>query len=1552
MKEVYAPVGCSVDQETAPREPASWQGSEEADSPLAHFVFETKPLSCFEGVGNRLADPARGLYIVSSLDWTSDQIIVNMLIDCGASHSLLDERVYASIPEELRPPLQELDVNVTLADGSVQPCSGRTEFPLCIGGKKHTITFLVGKWSDGAILGMTDLHALGLQIDFEKMAVKQNDQWIPTRDTRGLWVSRRVRVDKHTTIPPYSEMILKARVDDKVRGLGKRVGVWEPSVGLLLDHGLTTYSSLHRLADNNIPLVIENHSGEQVVLTPGTIIGDLVDPIEPTFCRAWDRAPETPIARKVGVNIEEGEIASVGGSLPSHVQELFDRSQEHLSPEETTKLRHLLTEYQDVFSKDNFDIGCTNLLTFSIDTGDHKPVKIGPRRMNPEAASAADEIIEELLIHQLIEPSSSPWSSPIVMVRRKDNRYRLCIDFRELNSRTLNCEAWPMPRIDDTLDCLSGAVFYCTTDLTSGYWQVPVDPASRPQTAFVHRSGLYQWRRKPFGVKEGPSRFSRMMAEHFRDMLYSKLLCFLDDVIVFGKNIEETMERYGEFCAKIRAANLKLKPSKCHLFQREVSFLGHRVSSAGVSCEPEKIKAVEEWPVPRTRRQVKSFLGLVNYYRRFIQDCAAITKPLTALTSLKVSFKWSPQCQVAFETLKRRLVSAPVLGYPREDGGQYYLDADACEYGVGAALSQEQGGEEVVIAYTSKTLSGAEVNYCVTRKELYAIVHGVRAFKCYLLSRKFTIRSDHSSLRYLNRFKEPEGQMARWIDFLQPFDYEIVYRPGPKHGNADALSRRPDPCGGKKCYCSTMDQLEFDPPVVMETHECIDTAVQTTTDLCEHMLRCCAIKEAGAVKPSVQCREVQTSQPGPDSRLVVGPGAPVHPSWPSHQITVGSVTLFFRRHTPLSNFYPCPVVAPDGRRFNCSEQWYQAEKARGAGDETAYHTIMAMSDPKAMKDRVKKVQNLELVSWRAETGIPTLREACWHKFSQNEQLGDHLLFRTGEVLAEASPYDSTYGIMLAMTDPRAPDPSQWAGSNEMGRILQDVKQRLLEARYGGACIRAVSIQPLWTLGELQQWQREDRDIAPVLELRTKQEDRPAWEAVSTFSVNSKIIIQEWELLSVTDGILRRIYIHPGTGLEWPQLVLPQNLVKVALQFAHENPASGHQGRKRTIARVQARFWWPRYRTDLRRYVDTCEACQRRKGPGRRAKEPLKSYVVGAVGERVFTDICGPFSEQEGSKAKYVIVAVCAFSKYAVAAAMPDMAATTVAQTLLTHWVAYLGVPLELHSDQGANYCGSVMKELCVLLGISKTQTCPLRPQGDGLAERYNRTLCDMLNTIGYEFPFSWETALPMAVLAYNSSVQSATGETPHAMLYGSEVRLPIALLDPMGDTVQKLKSSNPSEYIERLQRQIASIHHQVRGRLGEAALRQEKGYNNRLKWQKYAVGDVVYYYYPVKGKQPKEAYFKWAGPYVVVEARGPVYRIQKSMRSKSLVVNHDSLKPARLREPLDTAWAHEATAKRREATAEEAEEALVKDDTSIASGPARPRRQTSAPKMYGDWFLG
>ena len=306
----------------------------------------------------------------------------------------------------------------------------------------------------------------------------------------------------------------------------------------------------------------------------------------------------------------------------------------------------------------------------------------------------------------------------------------------------------------------------------------------------------------PFGLCNAPATFERLMNRVMSGLQWETLLVYLDDVIVFGGSIPEEITRLRQVFQRLREAGLKLKPKKCNLFKTSVSYLGHVVSNEGVATEKDKTEAISEWPTPKTVKEVRSFLGLASYYRRFVEGFAQNSKPLHQLTEKGRRFEWNDECQYAFDTLKQRLTSPPLLAYPRptED---YILDTDASNDGIGAVLSQIQDGQERVVAYASKVLSKAERNYCVTRRELLAVVVFLKHFRQYLYGRHVLVRTDHGALRWLINFRNPEGQLARWLEVISTYDVEIKHRAGRIHSNADALSRKPCRQCGRQEGCQS-----------------------------------------------------------------------------------------------------------------------------------------------------------------------------------------------------------------------------------------------------------------------------------------------------------------------------------------------------------------------------------------------------------------------------------------------------------------------------------------------------------------------------------------------------------------------------------------------------------------------------------------------------------------------------------------------------------------------------------------------------------------------------
>ena len=398
-----------------------------------------------------------------------------------------------------------------------------------------------------------------------------------------------------------------------------------------------------------------------------------------------------------------------------------------------------------------------------------------------------NEEVQRMLDNKLIQESSSPWTSPVVLVTKKNGKKRFCVDYRKLNAVTKK-DQYPLPRIDEMLDSLAGATYFSTLDLMSGYWQVMVHPADREKTAFITRYGTYEFNVMPFGLCNAPATFQRLMNHVYQGIAYKYVVVYLDDTNVFSRTFDDHIKHLREVFIRIRKAGLKLNIEKCNFWMKRLPFLGHIIEEKGISPDPDKIVAVQNIQPPSSVTQLRSFLGLAGYYRRFIQNFSSIAQPLNQLLHKDNPYEWSPKCQKAFEELKCRLITAPILIYPNYKK-EFILATDASYIGFGATLSQIANDQkEHPIAYASKSLRKEEVNYGATELECAAIVWAIEHFHKYFGTDHFTLITDHSALKWL-KSSQPKGRLGRWIMKLQPYNFTIIHKPGRIHSNVDALSR-------------------------------------------------------------------------------------------------------------------------------------------------------------------------------------------------------------------------------------------------------------------------------------------------------------------------------------------------------------------------------------------------------------------------------------------------------------------------------------------------------------------------------------------------------------------------------------------------------------------------------------------------------------------------------------------------------------------------------------------------------------------------------------------
>ena len=405
------------------------------------------------------------------------------------------------------------------------------------------------------------------------------------------------------------------------------------------------------------------------------------------------------------------------------------------------------------------------------------PFKDRHARIPPSQFEPLRKLLKNMEEVGAIRKSNSPWSSSIVLVKKKDRNLRFCIDLRKLNARMVK-DAYALPRIEETLDYLAGSKWFSVLDLKLGYWQVELDEESKPLTAFTAGPlGFYECEQMPFGATNAPATFQRMMETCLGDLHLNWCLIYLDDIIVFAKTQQEAITRLGTVFQKLREARLKLQPSKCELFKTSLLYLGHVVLEDGIRTDPKKIEAVLQWPVPVTVTNVRSFLGLTNYYRRFVKGCAKIARPLTNLISgenvdkKKALVVWTPKCQQAFEQLKKLCTEAPVLAYP-DFMKPFKLHIDACDRGLGAILYQDQpDGKEKPISFASRSLNKAESNYPAHKLEFLALKWTVtKQFHEYLYGNNFMVYTNNNPLIYILTTAKLDATSHRWVAALAPYN--------------------------------------------------------------------------------------------------------------------------------------------------------------------------------------------------------------------------------------------------------------------------------------------------------------------------------------------------------------------------------------------------------------------------------------------------------------------------------------------------------------------------------------------------------------------------------------------------------------------------------------------------------------------------------------------------------------------------------------------------------------------------------------------------------------
>ncbi|GJX41644.1 reverse transcriptase domain-containing protein [Tanacetum coccineum] len=445
-------------------------------------------------------------------------------------------------------------------------------------------------------------------------------------------------------------------------------------------------------------------------------------------------------------------------------------------------------DFPEVFPKDLPELPPVRQVEFQIDlVPGAAPVARAPYRLARSEMEELSTQLQELSDNGFIRPSSSPWGASILFVKKKDGSFRMCIDYRELNKLTVK-NRYPLPRIDDLFDQLQGSSVYSKIDLRSGYHQLRVRDEDIPKTAFRTRYRHYEFQVMPFGLTNAPAVFMDLMNRVCRPYLDKFVIMFIDDILIYSKTKEEHDAHLRQILELLKKEKLYAKFLKCDFWLSKVQFLGHVIDSEGIHVDPAKIESIKDWESPKTPTEIRQFLGLAGYYRRFIEGFSKIAKPMTKLTQKSVKFDWGKKEETAFQTLKQKLCSAPILALP-EGSENFVVYCDASHKGLGAVLMQK----EKVIAYASRQLKIHEKNYTTHDLELGAVVFALKMWRHYLYGMKCVVFTDHKSLQHILDQKELNMRQRRWLELLSDYDCELRYHPGKANVVADALSRKSRP---------------------------------------------------------------------------------------------------------------------------------------------------------------------------------------------------------------------------------------------------------------------------------------------------------------------------------------------------------------------------------------------------------------------------------------------------------------------------------------------------------------------------------------------------------------------------------------------------------------------------------------------------------------------------------------------------------------------------------------------------------------------------------------
>lgn len=1073
-----------------------------------------------------------------------------------------------------------------------------------------------------------------------------------------------------------------------------------------------------------------------------------------------------------------------------------------------------------------------------------KPASRPSFRQSAAADEAINKEVERGLAMGIMRPSQSAFAATAFQVPKKpgDPEKRVVVDYRALNDITVKSK-YPLPRMDELFDKLQGARYFSKLDLRTGFHQIRLALEDAHKTAFRTSKGLFEYLVLPMGLCNAPGTFMQLMNDVFSDLIGRGVLVFLDDIVIYTRTLEEHTELLHKVMKRLREHKLYAKQSKCSLYQTEVEFLGHLVGQHGLKVMQDKVKAVADWPVPRNAKDVRAFLGLAGFYRRFILHFSHIALPLSELTRTKPDdttgkpppFTWGDAQQQAFDRLKKALQSAPILALP-DPAKPFVLHTDASGFATGAVLQQDQGQGLQPIAYLSGKMKPAELNYPVHEQELLAIINALRAFRHYLEGNKVVIKTDHKSLVYFQTQPMLSGRQARWLETLSRFDYTIEYIKGETNTVADAISRRPD-------LADADTPTERVPAVVDPSAKgsAAPALTEPPTTTAAELQQMSIFTQVGHQLDEV-LKQTRTS----------GARRAELKRQQEREKAVEAAT----RAVPPSPDNPVPdakgVVHMPSQRCTAEKKNGGQCAARTRKGQYCWTHTRAIE---GLRIRASSIPGAGLGLWatkRFEAGDPiTPYSGDLVPLHHDEVGGPYYLQLNRHRAIDAARTNTASGRYA--NDARGSNPRQGPNAalvldtrRGVGRVKATAAinpGQEIFVSYGPSYWRSHAMptgapEPVVAASAEVEPSADDSSQAPLTE------DQHAFLQTVLTTFQSPLLQALQQAVAGDPEYLKRLQHKPdpkgGThscnGLLYhrDRIWVPNDaqVRTLIMQECHDAATSGHLGRDKTVEQVKRRFYWVGMDNDIDRYVSSCDTCQRTKADqpltaGLLQPLPIPPHCWHTVSHDLIT---GLPKSKAGHDAIYVVV--CKLSRQVhYVPCHTNITAPELARLFMTNVVRLHGVPSHIISDRDPRFTGTFWQTLVRMLGSKLRMSTSFHPQTDGQTENSNKQLEQVLRSVVNFKQDDWDEHLAAAEMANNNSRNATTGFTPFFLNTGREVTMPI-------DTaLEELGAGNPTA-ADTLKRWQAALLHATEN-ISRAQRSQAKHADQHRREVAFKPGDLV-----------------------------------------------------------------------------------------------------------------